>query len=392
MPIIMPDPVSTAVLDATDFLVFCATEETNLLYANPALLSVLGLPELPVGTSLISTISADYTSDLKTSFLVAKSSGTARLETVFNLQSRDTVHLEGSLRMGTFEGNDVFVGVLRDVTDRKRAEDVLSRQAADLMRASETLDQKDQEIAKALEQAKLYQQEHARAVELAKVNEDLEAEIRRRSEAEKTLLASLDEKEVLLKEIHHRVKNNMQVISSLLNLQMGELKDEQSRKLFEESQSRIRSMALVHEKLYESDDLASVNFTDYIDSLIRIIFRSYSSQAAHVNLTMDIDTLSLPLDQAIPCGLIVNELVCNALKYAFGSGRGRLHVSLKRVGDDCHLVVSDDGPGLPDDLEVSTATSLGLRLVNTLADQIDATVEVDTGEGTRFQVSFPHLS
>lgn len=385
----MPDPVSTAILDATDQFAFCADANTVVLYANPAFLRALRLPELPDNTALLSTVRDDYRPDLERAFRDVLSSGSARLEAALSTASGDTIYLEGTLSLTDKDTQPVVVGVLRDVTDRKRAEEVLTRQAGDLLVASESLDRKDQEIAEALEQAKKYQQEHERAIELARINEELEEEVKRRSEAEKTLTASLEEKEVLLKEIHHRVKNNMQVISSLLNLQTGELQDDLARKLFEESQARIRSMSLVHEKLYESDDLASVDFNDYIDSLIRSIFRSYSTQAARVRLSTEIDTLSLPLDQAIPCGLIVNELVCNALKYAFDSGEGQLEVRLKKTDDGCLLVVADDGPGLPSDFDLGTATSLGLRLVSTLAAQIDGDIDVDTGHGTRFQIAFP---
>jgi two-component sensor histidine kinase len=162
----------------------------------------------------------------------------------------------------------------------------------------------------------------------------------RRRKAEETLIASLSEKEALLKEIHHRVKNNVQIISSMLNLQVGEIRDELSRKLFEESQSRIRSMALIHEMLYQSEDLATVDFRDYIQSLLSSIFRSYSASASRVLLKTEIEQLSLPLDLAIPCGLILNELVCNALKYAFGDSSGTIGVSLARTPSSYDLTVS----------------------------------------------------
>lgn len=385
----MPDLTTTAILEATDQIAFSAKPDTSLVYANPACLRLLGLDALGPDVRLDAGVPPEYKPIVRTAFQSAIASGSARLETAI---CRDDVltHFEGTLTHAPSDDEAVVIGILRDISDRKRAEEVLSHQAGELLKASETLDKKDQEIARALEQAKLYQQEHERAQELAKINEELEEEVRLRTEAEKTLTASLEEKEVLLKEIHHRVKNNMQVISSLLNLQVGEIKDDLARKLFEESQSRIRSMALVHEKLYESDDLASVDFNDYIDSLIKSIFRAYSSQAARVQLSTAVERIDMPLDQAIPCGLILNELVCNAIKYAFEGGGGRLEVELSRKGDDCRLIVADDGIGLPEEFDLSRATTLGLRLVSTLVGQIDGEVTIDRANGTTFTITFPY--
>ena len=148
-------------------------------------------------------------------------------------------------------------------------------------------------------------------------------------------------------------------------------------------------MALIHEKLYQSETLATVDFTDYADSLVRSVFRSYASPNAHIQLNISVGDLDLPLDLAIPCGLILNELVSNALKYAFADGDGRLDVSLHRSGDGCQLIVADDGVGLPDHIDVNTSKTLGLQLVNTLVAQIEGQLEVDADDGTTFRVSFP---
>jgi two-component sensor histidine kinase len=151
-------------------------------------------------------------------------------------------------------------------------------------------------------------------------------------------------------------------------------------------------MALIHEKLYQSEDLASVDFGDYTESLIRNIFRSYSRDAANVELRTDIGDVSLPLDQAIPCGLIINELVCNALKYAFEGKRGLLTFSLSEAEGTHTLAVSDNGVGLPREFSVETTSTLGLRLVNTLTSQIEGELNVDATAGTTFRITFPRIT
>ncbi|MBN1887517.1 MAG: PAS domain S-box protein [Thermoflexales bacterium] len=210
-----------------------------------------------------------------------------------------------------------------------------------------------------------------------------------RKQAEEALKHSLQEKEMLLKEIHHRVKNNLQIISSLLSLQTEYIQDEKTLDLFKESQNRIRSMALLHEKLYQSKDLALIDFRDYLSSLIAHIFRSYATKAT-IRVGMDIDEIYLNIDTAIPCGLIVNELVANALKYAFPRGqKGEVDVQFHRDGDDYALAISDNGVGLPEALDVRNTQSLGLQLVHLLTEELDGTLEVKREPGTTFTLSFP---
>lgn len=208
-------------------------------------------------------------------------------------------------------------------------------------------------------------------------------------ENEERLRASLAEKEVLLKEIHHRVKNNMQVISSLISLQAAELEDDSVLEVLRELTYRVRSMAMVHEKLYQSADLGQVEFAEYMQSLLAYLFRAHGS-AGRVQLNQDLEPVSLPVNLAVPCGLIVNELFSNALKHAF-SGRdgGAVTVSLAHGEDGMVTVrVRDDGVGLPEGLDWRKAGSLGLRLVHMLAGQLHAKVEVADGEGTEFIVTF----
>jgi PAS domain S-box-containing protein len=209
-----------------------------------------------------------------------------------------------------------------------------------------------------------------------------------RKQDEDAIHASLKEKEMLLKEIHHRVKNNLQVISSLLNLQSNSIESKETRELLRESQNRVRSMALIHEKLYQSESLAQVQFAEYLRNLTRDLFRSYS--AGGVGLKLQAEDIPLDVDTAIPCGLIINELVSNALKYAFPAGRtGDLHISFLKISRErCALTVTDNGVGLPPEVDVKNPKTLGLQLVNMLVNQLHGTLDVVTDGGTTFMVTF----
>ncbi|MBT4498927.1 MAG: PAS domain S-box protein [Gemmatimonadetes bacterium] len=214
-------------------------------------------------------------------------------------------------------------------------------------------------------------------------------DITERKMVEGLIKESLEEKEVLLKEIHHRVKNNLQIISSLLHLQTNDLEDAQVRRIFEDSQHRINSMALIHEELYNSGDLARIDFGDYSRILIENLFDSYGISTSHIALDIQVDAQPLSLDQAIPLGLVINELVSNALKYAFPGGReGHVSIFLQAgPGNQFALTVSDDGIGLPTDIDFQHPNSLGLRLVETLAHQLKANVELDRSTGTTFTIA-----
>lgn len=184
------------------------------------------------------------------------------------------------------------------------------------------------------------------------------------------LRGSLREKEVLLKEVHHRVKNNLQIISSLLHLQAAKVGDRSARDLFKECQDRVHSMAAIHKRLYESDNLAEIDFGDYLRHITDGLMRSYRLEAP-VRLEVDADRGLLSIDQAIPCGLIVNELVSNALKYAFPEGRaGTLVVRFRDEGVQYRLLVEDDGQGLPESFSVTRSPSLGLKLVTALVKKL----------------------
>jgi two-component sensor histidine kinase len=244
----------------------------------------------------------------------------------------------------------------------------------------------DQEIS----MAQLLANQTAIAIENARLYRRSQQEIDERMRAEEQIKTSLEEKVVLLKEIHHRVKNNLQVISSLLNLQSQSIRDREALEIFKESQNRIRSMALIHEKLYRSHDLAKINFAEYVRSLASFLVRSYRAQAGPVGLKVQADDVALSIDAAVPCGLIVNELVSNALKYAFPDGReGEIRVVLQPDHDQhMTLVVGDNGVGFPDDVDFRDTESLGMQLVNTLVEQLDGTIELHKEGGTEFEIVF----
>ncbi len=212
-----------------------------------------------------------------------------------------------------------------------------------------------------------------------------------RIKSQEQIKASLREKEVLLREIHHRVKNNMQVITTLLLLQSDKIKDKQYADMFKESQDRIKSMALVHEKLYRTESLTEIDFKEYVKSLVNSLFRSYGVNPDRIDLKMDVEDVSLGLENAIPCGLIINELVSNSLKYAFPENReGEIKIALYSINaDDLVLEVNDNGIGMPEELDIRNTESIGLHLVTILSeDQLDGRIELNRVNGTLFNIEF----
>lgn len=216
-------------------------------------------------------------------------------------------------------------------------------------------------------------------------------DITRGKEAHEQTRASLREKEILLQEIHHRVKNNMQIISSLLRLQSKYIKEKKYHVLFEESQNMIRSMSLIHEKLYNSRDLSRIDFKDYINDLVTNLFRSYDINGSTIRSRIDIEDISPGMDLAIPCGLIINELVTNSLKYAFPDGRkGEINIAFRQNNSNIYeLFVGDNGVGISNDLNINNTESLGLRLVTMLVnDQLEGEIDLKRDNGTNFSIKF----
>lgn len=206
---------------------------------------------------------------------------------------------------------------------------------------------------------------------------------------EERLRAALREKEVLLEEVHHRVKNNLQVITSLLGLQARSIKDSATRIKFDESRYRIQAMAILHEILDESSSLAEIDFADYVQRLVAHLVRSYGA-IGRIRTRLRLEPLSCHRDVALPCGLIVNEVLSNALKYAFPGGKaGEVQIELRREPSGrVHLLIADNGIGLPNGCDWETSATLGLRLVRTLARQIEAQMQVTGGNGTAFSIEF----
>ena len=295
------------------------------------------------------------------------------------MDSRKTEDLEEAY---TYQGEELFVhtiktpvfndngevvalhGIFWDVTEKKRIEMALQE-------AHDELEIKVEE----------------RTVELRE-------EVDERKRAEEALKGSLEEKEVLLKEIHHRVKNNLQVIMSILNLQSRYIDDDAMKEIFKESQNRIKSMALIHEKLYQSSDLAKIDFEDYIKNLTVSIFSGYKVGGAPVNLAIDIGKFTLDIDTCVSLGLIVNELCTNSLKYAFSHGKGgEIAIELKHCDDDrCVLTVRDNGIGLPEGFMVKEADTMGHQLVDSLIAQLAGELKVTSEGGTCFEITFSCLN
>ncbi|MFZ3383083.1 MAG: histidine kinase dimerization/phosphoacceptor domain -containing protein [Candidatus Methanoperedens sp.] len=216
-------------------------------------------------------------------------------------------------------------------------------------------------------------------------------DITERKGIEEQIRASLKEKEMLLKEIHHRVKNNLQIVSSLLDHQTQFIKDKNVIEIFTESQNRIASMALVHEKLYQSKDLARIDLSDYLSDLVANLFQSYVKNSGKIKLNMNIENIQLDIDLAIPCGLIINELVTNSLKYAFPAGRvGEITIQFRKTTENTHeFVIRDNGIGISPDLDFRKTGSLGLHLVTILAEnQLHGEINLNRNEGTEFTIKF----
>ena len=283
----------------------------------------------------------------------------------------------------TLQALEVFAGQTAAAIENARLYEQVQRDLVERKQAAEELRQLNEQLEDRVKE---------RTMELAQTNETLQIEIKERERAEQQIRTSLKEKEMLLQEIHHRVKNNLQVISSLLNLQAGYIEGEGTREIFRDSQNRVRSMALVHEKLYRSADLARVDLAEYIKNLATFLFGSYQASAGRIGLEIEAADVYLGIDAAVPCGLMLNELISNTLKHAFPHGRsGLVRVELQRdeAAQEVTLIVADDGVGLPPDFDIFQTDSLGMQLVDTLVEQLDGILEIESQNGTQFKITFP---
>ncbi|NYB51522.1 MAG: PAS domain S-box protein [Methanobacteriaceae archaeon] len=217
-------------------------------------------------------------------------------------------------------------------------------------------------------------------------------DITERKKAEDSLKTSLEEKELLLREIHHRVKNNLQIISSLLSLQRLQVDDLETADILRECQGRVRTMAMVHENLYQSKDIRRVDFEEYLKKLLRNIFNSYHVDKGVINLKIQVECTDMGIETAMPCGLIINELATNSIKHAFPHGeKGNILVNLKQDNDSYVLNYEDDGVGLPKNINPENSKKLGLMVVKTLANQLNAKVKIDRNNGTKYTFKFKEL-
>ncbi len=218
-------------------------------------------------------------------------------------------------------------------------------------------------------------------------------DITHRKFAEEQIKKSLTEKEVLIKEIHHRVKNNLQIISSLLKLQSRYITDDKSLQLLRESQNRVKAMALIHEKLYQSHDLSHINLPEYIHTITTNLLYSYQGDINAVKINMKIADIELSLDMAIPCGLLINELVSNSLQHGFPTNqKGEIWIILQPLPNEKFLlIIKDNGVGIPEEINFPNSDSLGLRLISSLVNQLDGSVMLEKNKGTSFTITFPEV-
>jgi two-component system, sensor histidine kinase PdtaS len=339
-----------------------------LLYVNPAAASRFGYTaETLVGKPILSFI-APGNHDTVRQAVVRRMAGSDVPAYEMKIRQNDgtyrTVLTNGAAIM--FEGRPASLNVLTDITDRKLMEEEV------------------QSLNRVLEQ-----RVKDRTEALSKTNEQLTAEIAARAHAEQEVIKSLQEKDLLLREIHHRVKNNLQIIASLLNLQSRYITDPNVLEAIRGSQGRIRAMALVHERIYRSYNIAEINLRDYLNYLTQQIFQFYNIQQHLIGITVTMDDILADIDTITPLGLIINELVSNSLKYAFPEGRkGHITLECTRLDPDrLRILYHDDGIGMPAGFDWKNTESLGLRLVNSLVDQLNGTIETGEGGGTTFIIT-----
>lgn len=281
--------------------------------------------------------------------------------------------------------NTPFIFVSGKIGD-EFAVDVLKRGATDYV-FKNNLSKLVPAVERALkEREELFERKRAEE-ELKKAYSQMEVRVEERTTE---LNRSLEEKDVLLREIHHRVKNNLQIVSSLLSLQSRYIEDPKYVEIFKDSQSRIKSMALIHEKLYQTGNLTRIKLAGYVHELVRDLFRSYGVNFSLVQFNINCsDHILLDINTAIPCGLIINELVTNSIKHAFpGDTAGEINIDLKCQGDDFIITVQDNGVGFPEGLELDDVKTLGLQLVISLTSQLDGSIELEKEGGSCFTVKF----
>jgi PAS domain S-box-containing protein len=339
-----------------------------LLYVNPAAASNLGYDaEKLIGNPVFPLIAPEYHETVRQA-IIRRMAGEIIPSYEMKIRAGDgtfrTVLTNGAAI--TFEGKRASLNVLTDISTLKEAEETIRS-------ANEKLEKRVAERTEALSNA----------------NEQLTAGIAARTRAEQEITRSLEEKDLLLREIHHRVKNNLQIIASLLNLQSRYITDPNVLESIKDSQSRVRAMALVHERIYRSHNISEINIKEYLTYLTKQILQFYNIPQHQIGITVTMDDIITDIDTVIPVGLILNELVSNSLKHAFPDGR-KGTISIEGIPQDAktlRFVYHDNGVGMPAGFDWKNTESLGLRLVNSLVDQLDGTIESSGGEGTTFIIT-----
>ncbi|MDO9035919.1 MAG: histidine kinase dimerization/phosphoacceptor domain -containing protein, partial [Methanoregula sp.] len=340
-----------------------------LLYVNPAAAARMGYDadSLLIGKPILPFVAPEYHDTIRQAVslrMAGKELPSYEMKILAQDGTYRTVLVNGSAI--NYGGKPASLNVLTDITTIKQAEETIRS-------ANERLEKRVAERTEALSNA----------------NEQLTTEIAARTKAEQEITRSLEEKDLLLREIHHRVKNNLQIIASLLNLQSRYITDPNVLESIKDSQSRVRAMALAHERIYRSHNLSDINLKDYLKYLTKQILQFYNIQHHQIGITVTMDDVITDIDTVIPVGLILNELVSNSLKHAFPDGR-KGTISIEGTPQDANslrFIYHDTGVGLPAGFDWKNTESLGLRLVNSLVDQLDGTIESSSGEGTTFIIT-----
>ncbi|MCH8257544.1 MAG: PAS domain S-box protein [Proteobacteria bacterium] len=348
--------------EATD-CVLIADNRGRLLYANNAIRPILGqTPAEAVGKPLVSVL-FENKEDAAVALAALEEQGRYHGEVTYQTDAGESMTTEVTIAAvrELSEQGSAYVSISRDITERKTIEAELENHRRNL--------------------------EHL----VGERTSALEKEIVEHKAAEDDLANSLEEKELLLKEVHHRVKNNMQVISSLLNIQAETAGNEALSDLLGASQQRIKSMSLIHENLYQSDNFQEIDFEDYIKTLANSLCRFYSVPGVDILLDVNVDNVYLDLETAVPCGLIINELISNSLKHAFKDrqGSGTISIDFRTVGCSNVLDIRDDGKGLPEDFRLEDSSSMGMEIVSILTQQLDGKIQIIGTQGAAFKISFP---
>ncbi len=231
-----------------------------------------------------------------------------------------------------------------------------------------------------------------REQELSDVNDQLKFIVDEQKETAEQLKQLVNEKEILNKEIHHRVKNNLSVISSMLNLQAAQIDNDEAKLYLQNSRDRVHSMALIHEQVYQSNDMNYIDFKAYIENIVKELQAIYGEPESHLRIIAELQDASLHVNVAVPCGLLLNELVTNAIKYAFPEpdDGNRIMITLENNDHSIQLCIQDNGIGLPPDEEIKNKKSLGIKIVQVLAEQINAQITIERNKGTRFIITVPN--